>query len=57
MAWNVMEQLNANAKKAAVGDNTPKAHFRTQDVSINKMYSKCLSVRACHVRISIASSS
>lgn len=39
MAWNVMEQLNANAKKAAVGDNTPKAHFRTQDVSINKMYS------------------
>ncbi|RHV66758.1 hypothetical protein DXB15_12630 [Roseburia sp. OM02-15] len=34
-----MEQLNANAKKAAVGDNTPKAHFRTQDVSINKMYS------------------
>lgn len=39
MAWNVMEQLNANTKKAAVGDNTPKAHFRTQDVSINKMYS------------------
>lgn len=39
MAWNVMEQLNANAKKAAVGDNTPKAHFRTQDVSINEMYS------------------
>lgn len=39
MAWNVMEQLNANAKKAAVRDNTPKAHFRTQDVSINKMYS------------------
>lgn len=39
MAWNVMEQLNANAKKAAVGDNTPKAHFRTQDVSIDKMYS------------------
>lgn len=39
MAWNVMEQLNENAKKAAVGDNTPKAHFRTQDVSINKMYS------------------
>lgn len=39
MAWNVMEQLNANAKKAAVGDNTPKARFRTQDVSINKMYS------------------
>lgn len=39
MAWNVMEQLNANAKKAAAGDNTPKAHFRTQDVSINKMYS------------------
>lgn len=39
MAWNVMEQLNKNAQKAAVGDNTPKAHFRTQDVSINKMYS------------------
>lgn len=39
MAWNVMEQLNANAKKAVVRDNTPKAHFRTQDVSINKMYS------------------
>lgn len=39
MAWNAIEQLNKNAKKAAVRDNTPKAHFRTQDVSINKMYS------------------
>lgn len=25
MAWNVMEQLNKNAQKAAVGDETPKA--------------------------------
>lgn len=25
MAWNVMEQLNANAKKAAVGDKEGKA--------------------------------
>lgn len=39
MAWNAIEQLNKNAKKAAARDNTPKAHFRTQDVSINKMYS------------------
>lgn len=39
MAWNVMEQLNANAKKAAVGDEKPKARFRTKDISIKKMYS------------------
>ena len=39
MAWNVMEQLNANAKKAAVGDETPKARFRTKDISIKKLYS------------------
>jgi ParB family chromosome partitioning protein len=39
MAWNVMEQLNANAQKAAVGDETPKARFRTKDISIKKLYS------------------
>ena len=39
MAWNVMEQLNANAKKAAVGDETPKARFRTKDINIKKLYS------------------
>lgn len=38
MAWNVMEQLNKNAK-AAVADDTPKARFRTKDISIKKMYS------------------
>lgn len=38
MAWNVMEQLNKNAA-AAVVDETPKARFRTKDISINKMYS------------------
>lgn len=36
MAWNVMEQLNKNAQKAAVGDETPKARFRTKDISIKK---------------------
>ncbi len=39
MAWNVMEQLNKNAQKAAVGDETPKARFRTKDISIKKLYS------------------
>lgn len=39
MAWNVMEQLNKNAQKAAVGDETPKARIRTKDISIKKLYS------------------
>ena len=39
MAWNVMEQLNKNAQKAAVGDETPKARFRTKNISIKKLYS------------------
>ena len=39
MAWNVMEQLNKNAQKAAVGDETPRARFRTKDISIKKLYS------------------
>lgn len=39
MAWNVMEQLNKNAQKAEVGDETPKARFRTKDISIKKLYS------------------
>lgn len=39
MAWNVMEQLNKNAQKAAVGDETPKARFRTKDINIKKLYS------------------
>ena len=39
MAWNVVEQLNKNAAKAAVGDETPKARFRTKDISIKKLYS------------------
>ena len=39
MAWNVMEQLNKNAQKAAVGDETPKARFRTKDFNIKKLYS------------------
>ena len=39
MAWNVMEQLNKNAQKAAVGDETPKARFRAKDISIKKLYS------------------
>lgn len=39
MAWNVMEQLNKNAQRAAVGDETPKARFRTKDISIKKLYS------------------
>lgn len=39
MAWNVMEQLNKNAQKAAVGDETPKARFRTKDIDIKKLYS------------------
>jgi ParB-like chromosome segregation protein Spo0J len=34
-----MEQLNKNAQKAAVGDETPKARFRTKDISIKKLYS------------------
>lgn len=38
MAWNVLEQLNKNAV-AAVVDETPKARFRTKDISIKKMYS------------------
>lgn len=39
MAWNVMEQLNKNAQKAAAGDETPKARFRTKDINIKKLYS------------------
>ena len=39
MAWNVMEQLNKNAQKAAVGDETPKARFRTKDINIKKLCS------------------
>lgn len=39
MAWNVMEQLNKNAQKAAVGNETPKARFRTKDINIKKLYS------------------
>ena len=39
MAWNVMEQLNKNAQRAAIGDETPKARFRTKDISIKKLYS------------------
>lgn len=39
MAWNVMEQLNKNTQKAAVGDETPKARFRTKDINIKKLYS------------------
>ena len=39
MAWNVMGQLNKNAQKAAVGDETPKARFRTKDINIKKLYS------------------
>lgn len=39
MAWNVMEQLNKNAQKAAVGDETPKARFGTKDINIKKLYS------------------
>lgn len=39
MAWNVMEQLNKNAQKAAVGGETPKARFRTKDINIKKLYS------------------
>lgn len=38
MAWNVIDQLNKNAA-AAVVDDTPKARFRTKDISIKKMYS------------------
>ena len=39
MAWNVMEQLNKNTQRAAIGDETPKARFRTKDISIKKLYS------------------
>ena len=39
MAWTVMEQLNKNAQKAAAGDETPKARFRTKDINIKKLYS------------------
>lgn len=38
MAWNVIDALNKNTQAAAV-DNTPKARFRTKDISINKIYS------------------
>lgn len=38
MAWNVLDQLNKNAA-AAVADDTPKARFRTKDISIKRMYS------------------
>ena len=39
MAWNVMEQLNKNAQKAAVGDEKPKARLMTKDINIKKLYS------------------
>ena len=38
MAWNVIDQLNQNAA-AAVIDDSPKASFRTKNISIKKMYS------------------
>ena len=38
MAWNVIDQLNKNAA-SAVMDDSPKARFRTKDISIRKMYS------------------
>lgn len=38
MAWNVLDQLNKNAA-SAVMDDSPKARFRTKDISIKKMYS------------------
>ena len=38
MAWNVLDQLNKNAV-AAVIDDSPRARFRTKDISIRKMYS------------------
>lgn len=38
MAWNVIDQLNKNAA-SAVMDDSPKARFRTKDISIKKMYS------------------
>lgn len=38
MAWNVIDALNKNTQATAV-DNTPKARFRTKDISINKIYS------------------
>lgn len=35
--WSVMDALNKNSKAAV--DETPKARFRTRDISIKKMYS------------------
>lgn len=35
--WNVLDALNKNTK-ATVEDNTPKARFRTKDISIKRMY-------------------
>lgn len=34
--WSVMDALNKNSKAAA--DDTPKARFRTRDISIKKIY-------------------
>ena len=36
MAFSVMDTLNKNSKAGA--EETPKARFRTKDVSIYKMY-------------------
>lgn len=36
--WSVMDALNKNSKAAA--DDTPKARFRTRDISIKKIYPK-----------------
>lgn len=35
--WNVMDALNKRTK-ATVEDNTPRARFRTKDISIKRMY-------------------
>lgn len=35
--WSVLDALNKNSKAAV--DDTPKARFRTRDISIRKMYS------------------
>lgn len=38
MAWNVWDQLNENTA-AAVADDTPKACFRTKNISVDRIYS------------------
>ena len=38
MAWNVWDQLNQNAA-AVVADDTPKACFRTKNISVDRIYS------------------